>query len=299
MKVLVAEDDPISRRLLEATLTKWGHSVVVAPNGIEALHLLESDDGPRLAILDWMMPGMDGLQVCRKLRADNADRYVYIILLTARHEKADLAQGIEAGADDYITKPFESVELKARLLAGSRIIELEEQLFEAQEQLRYQAMHDSLTGVWSRAAILGRLDAELSRSQRLGTSVTVILADIDRFKQVNDTYGHQTGDAVLRQVAGRMSGAVRAYDCVGRYGGEEFLIVLPGCDSSTAQALAERLLQSVRQDTEHSVTCSFGVATTAPGYFEAQHLIGAADAALYRAKAEGRDRVVVSGPTGN
>jgi diguanylate cyclase (GGDEF)-like protein len=294
MKVLIVDDDPVSQRILQATLTSWGYSVVVVPNGAEALNLLSHREGPRLAILDWVMPGLDGLQVCRQVRAKRCDHYVYIILLTARSEKEDVVHGIEAGADDYITKPFEYVELKARLLAGSRIIQLEEQLFQAHEQLRHQAMHDSLTGLWNRAAILERLDAELTRSRRDGTPMTIILADIDRFKSINDTYGHQIGDAVIRQVALRMSAAVRVQDFVGRYGGEEFLIVLPNCDEPTAKILAERLWAGVRQDADYPITCSFGVFTANSKSVDAQRLIGKADAALYAAKAYGRDRYVVS-----
>jgi diguanylate cyclase (GGDEF)-like protein len=295
MRVLIAEDDPISRRVLEVTLSNWGYGVVVAQDGAEALRLLRAPNCPRVAILDWMMPGLDGIEVCRQLRSKRIDRYVYVILLTARNEKKDIVRGIEAGADDYITKPFESIELKARLLAGSRIIELEEQLSEAQEQLRHQVMHDSLTGLWNRSAILERLETELGRSRRDGTPVSIILADIDRFKGVNDTYGHQIGDAVIRQVALRMSAALRVYDCVGRYGGEEFLIVLPSCDVATARMLAERLWESVRQDAEYPVTCSFGVSTSDATSLDSHRLIGAADTALYSAKAQGRDRIVITG----
>jgi diguanylate cyclase (GGDEF)-like protein len=292
MKVLIAEDDPVSRRVLEVTLANWGYSVTVVSDGTEALRLLGSDDGPRIAILDWMMPGLDGVDVCKHLRTNAADRYVYIILLTSRQDKSDLAVGIEAGADDYITKPFESVELKARLLAGSRIIQLEKALYEAREQLRHQAMHDSLTGLWNRAAILDRLDGELTRAKRQGTSVAIVMADIDRFKEINDTHGHPTGDSVLRQVALRLSSGLRTYDSVGRYGGEEFLIVLPNCDSATAGKLALRLCEACREN-EHSVTCSFGVVASQPDCLDSQRLIAIADAALYRAKGEGRDRVIV------
>jgi two-component system, cell cycle response regulator len=225
MRVLIAEDDAVSRRIVEITLRNWKYDVTAVSDGNQALEVLRSEGAPRLALLDWMMPGKDGPQVCRELRATPTPLYSYIILLTTRSGKEDIAAGLEAGADDYVIKPFEAIELRARLLAGTRIIELQDQLIEAQEKLRHQATHDGLTGVWNRAAILDRLEIEIQRSRRQKTPLTIIMADIDRFKNVNDSYGHQVGDVVLRNVAQSMSVAVRVYDAVGRYGGEEFLIV--------------------------------------------------------------------------
>jgi two-component system cell cycle response regulator len=304
MRVLIAEDDPVSRRIVEITLRNWKYDVIPVPDGNQALEVLRADDAPRLALLDWMMPGKDGPQICREIRANPTPKYTYIILLTTRSGKADIAEGLEAGADDYVIKPFEAIELKARLLAGSRIIELEDQLLEAQEKLRHQATHDGLTGVWNRAAILDKLEIELQRSRRQGTPLTVMLADIDRFKAVNDTHGHQVGDVVLHSVAQMMSSAVRVYDAIGRYGGEEFLIVAPGCDVQTAQALSQRLHAHVGRQcaTEEepfiNVTCSFGVVTTTDGNVDSEKLIRDADEALYRAKANGRDRIEVAVTSG-
>lgn len=300
MKILIAEDDPISRRLLETILGKWGYEVVVALDGAQAWKILEARDSPKLAILDWMMPGMDGIEVCRRVRDRDGAPYVYVLLLTARSQREDLVQGMEAGADDYVTKPFDANELKVRLRAGRRILELQEQLMSAQEALRDQASRDPLTGIWNRNAIFDILRREVARSERENTPLAIVMIDLDHFKQLNDTYGHMAGDAVLREATARMSVNIRTYDAVGRYGGEEFLIVLPGCDVCSGAARAERLREAVAMhpfDTSEgrlTVTCSLGVASTAgSNTFDCDTLIRIADAALYRAKHNGRNRVEV------
>jgi diguanylate cyclase (GGDEF)-like protein len=299
MRVLVAEDDPVSRKIVEVSLRQWQYEVVSVADGNQALNTLGGDDPPRLALLDWMMPGKDGPQVCREFRSKPSSRYIYIILLTARGAKDDIVEGLEAGADDYIIKPFDAVELRARLLAGGRIVDLQDRLLEAQEKLRHQATHDGLTGIMNRAAILEKLDVELQRSRRQKMPLTVIMADIDGFKTINDTYGHQVGDIVLRNVAQSLSSTVRIYDALGRYGGEEFLLVAPGCDAKEAGALGRRLQQRVRElvidGLASNVTCSFGLVTTSDGQADTDGLIRAADDALYRAKANGRDRIETGG----
>ncbi|HEV2493063.1 MAG TPA: diguanylate cyclase [Terriglobia bacterium] len=298
MRILIAEDDPVSRRLLEAFLSRWGYDVVSARDGAEAWELLQRENAPTLAILDWMMPGMDGVQVCRKTRERVSQPYVYILMLTAKDRKQDLVQGIEAGADEYMIKPFDAHELKAHLLAGKRILDLQEQLIRAREELRVQATHDLLTGLWNHASILDIVQVELERAQRQDTPLGLVMGDLDHFKSVNDTYGHPAGDAVLREVARRMHSSVRPYDSVGRYGGEEFLVVVPGCDPVDARHQAERLRASVRgrpialSETSLPVTISLGVAATSqPKATDAESLLRAADAALYLAKHNGRDRV--------
>jgi two-component system, cell cycle response regulator len=245
VKILLAEDDLVSRRLLEAFLKRYEYEVVVVGDGTQASRLLQEEQGPRLAILDWMMPGMDGPQVCREVRGLQDRPYVYLILLTAKDRKEDIIAGLEAGADDYLTKPFDAHELKARLNAGRRILNLQDQLITAREALRVQATHDSLTGLLNRGAILEVLGRELARSDRLGTSLGVIMADLDHFKHINDTHGHLAGDAVLREAARRMRLCLRSYDVIGRYGGEEFLIVLPDCDALSTLSLAERLRECI------------------------------------------------------
>jgi diguanylate cyclase (GGDEF)-like protein len=295
--VLIADDDPVSRRLLQVSLGNAGYRVVVATNGVEAISKLNERDCPRLAVLDWMMPEMDGVEVCRTVRSSAREPYLYIILLTAKGHQTEIIEGLEAGADDYITKPFDLQELKARLRSGKRILELQEQLVTAREQLRIQATHDSLTGLFNRMAILEALDRESTRCRREKKPLGIIMADLDHFKLINDTYGHQAGDAVLQETARRMSASLRAYDSVGRYGGEEFLMVVPGSDLVPAAELAERLRQGVAAQPVSvdgatiAVTLSLGVAVFAEGLGRPQELLRQADEALYAAKDHGRNRV--------
>jgi diguanylate cyclase (GGDEF)-like protein len=285
--------------MLRNMLSKWGYQVVQAPDGEEAWRVLARGNGPRLAILDWMMPGIDGVEVCRRVRALGREPYTYILLLTARTERSDLVEGMEAGADDYLTKPFNAHELRVRLRAGRRILELQAELVEAREALRLQATRDGLTGVWNRTAILEILRRELARARREHSPVAVLMADLDHFKHVNDTYGHMAGDEVLRDAARRIQSGLRSYDAVGRYGGEEFLMVLPGCDCHAGAAQAERLRQALCGEPFHwgaanlRITCSLGVSWTGTAAPEsADALVRGADEALYMAKNDGRNRVV-------
>jgi two-component system, cell cycle response regulator len=296
LKVLIAEDNPVSRRLLEATLSKWGYEVFACADGWEAWQVLQQPDPPSLAILDWMMPRMDGIQVCREVRKQAAEPYIYLILLTARNQKTDIITGLEAGADDYIIKPFDANELRMRLRAGRRILDLQTELIYAREKLRERATSDSLTCLWNRAAILEILQQELERAQRADMTLSILLGDLDHFKRINDTYGHLAGDVVLRETAHRMRATVRPYDRIGRYGGEEFLLVLPDCPVPGALALAERLRLAVGgegialAEGMVSVTLSLGIATSEMAG-EIPDLLSAADAALYRAKHHGRNCV--------
>jgi two-component system, cell cycle response regulator len=296
-RILIAEDDPVSRRLLEVFLVKWGFEVVVATNGTDALQLLERMDAPRLAVLDWMMPGLEGVQVCQKLRADTDRPYVYVLLLTARSQKEDLLHGLESGADDYLTKPFDAQELRARLHVGQRILDLQDRLISISEELLFRATHDTLTGVANRGVILDTVSRERMRQARDGRSFGIVMVDVDHFKYVNDTYGHQIGDVVLQEVSKRMSASVRPYDFVGRYGGEEFLIVVPASVAAGLMSLAERIRKAIECEPVHTtageipITASFGVAvSTDSNPYEAQELLRLADDALYRAKQHGRNR---------
>ncbi len=310
MIVLIADDEAVSRRMLVRMLTKSGYEVIEASDGEEAWRILERPDAPRLAILDWMMPGMTGPALCRRLRDLKREPYTYVLLLTARTDKQDVVDGMEAGADDYVTKPFDAAELEVRLRAGRRILDLEADLMKAREALREQATHDPLTGLWNRYALLETLSREQSRASREGTPLSVIMIDLDHFKQVNDTYGHQAGDAVLREAARRMQTGIRTYDQVGRYGGEEFLIVLPGTSEANAAHLAERLRGAIaaqpvtaERGLRIAVTASLGVAAVEPPEAsDPASLIRRADEALYRAKENGRNRVeradAESRPTG-
>jgi two-component system, cell cycle response regulator len=298
VKILIADDSIVSRHLLEATLRKWGYDVTVACDGAEALQILEREDAPALIILDWMMPGMTGVEVCRRIRQRDGEPYTYILLLTSKSQKEDLIEGMEAGADDYITKPFDQNELQVRLRAGTRLVDLQAQLLKAREDLREQATHDSLTHLWNRSSILNELGRELARLDRERRPLGVVIVDLDHFKHVNDTHGHLAGDAVLREAARRMQSAIRQYDSIGRYGGEEFLILFPGSSETDSFALAERLRKQL-SGTEMSVndcglrvTASFGVTTARPGEkWSEEALIRRADEALYLAKKSGRNRV--------
>ena len=299
MKILIADDDAISRGLLEETLVRFGHEVVAVSDGNAATEMLLAPEAPRLAIVDWMMPGADGLAVCRAVR-EKASSYTYLILLSARDRHEDMITGLDSGADDFLTKPFDAVELRARLISGARVLDVQERLLSAQEALRIEATHDHLTGLVNRRMIMYHLTRELNRARHEGRPVAVVLADLDQFKAVNDTHGHAAGDAVLLETASRMRAAIRAYDYVGRYGGEEFLFVLPGVDGTTGRSIAERVRKRIGEvplrcglTTPLCVTVSLGVAWTGASGREPETLVAAADAALYRAKANGRNRVEV------
>jgi len=245
MRILVAEDNVVIQRILETSLKTWGYEVILASDGTEAWKILAGPNAPQLAILDWMMPGLSGIELCRKIRQEMREPYTYVILLTALHGDDELVTGMEAGADDYITKPFKLPELRVRLRAGRRVIDLQTDLVQAREALRLKASRDQLTGLWNHEEIFRLLDLELFRAERQQTPVAIVLADLDHFKKINDTFGHLAGDSVLRIVAQKFKSLVRPYDSVGRYGGDEFLFVLPGCDRASALALIERIRANV------------------------------------------------------
>jgi diguanylate cyclase (GGDEF)-like protein len=306
MKILIADDESVSRRILQGMLEKWGYDVIAVQDGDEAWGQLKSVDAPRLALLDWMMPGQNGVDVCRALRKQRPEPYTYILLLTAKNAKESVVEGLESGADDYLTKPFNPQELKARIRVGLRLLELEDNLVQARETMRFKAMHDALTGVWNRGAILETLEREVWRSRREGISLGVLILDLDHFKSVNDTYGHLTGDAVLREITKRMQNDVRPYDAVGRYGGEEFLVLLPGCNRDVTRATAERIRKIVSISPVETavgslkITTSIGaVATCDWPQNSPSQILQMVDSALYRAKQEGRDRSVMAGNSEN
>ena len=297
MRVLVADDDPIPRRVVEAALHQAGYEPVVAVNGEHALRILSEPNSPRLVVLDWEMPRLDGLSVCRALRAGRQEPYVYVLLLTSNDRSEAIVEGLDAGADDYVTKPCDLDELKARLRAAVRILKLQDQLVASREASREQAMRDGLTGLLNRAAVLDALQQECSRTDRIGGSFGVIMVDVDHFKSINDTHGHLVGDGVLREVAARLRTTLRTYDSIGRFGGEEFLVIAPGCGATGARELAERLRHAVSNTPitysgrALAVTISLGVAAGA-GSPARDALLRGADEALYAAKSNGRNRAM-------
>ncbi len=289
MRILVADDDEVVRAVLVALLEHLGHEVVLASDGTEAWAIIQREDAPSLVILDWMMPGIDGVEICRRLRQSAKRPYQYLLMLTAKDEMQDLVESIESGADDYLRKPFDARELRARLHAGQRILVL-------QDELRVRATIDDLTGLWNRAAVLDILKRELELSERNGVPVSILLADLDHFKRINDTHGHAVGDEVLREASKRMAARLRPYDELGRYGGEEFLVVLPGCTSSAALSAAHRVKEALAavaiKPAVGAVTVSIGIACSMPGDpIAADRIIMEADKARYRATHAGRDRV--------
>ena len=298
-RILLVEDSPVYQRLISGHLRRWGFDVIALTDGLEAWTVLQQPHSPKLALMDWVMPKMDGTEVCRRLREQGASAsYVYTILLTAKDNREDLLRAMEAGADDYLVKPFDELELKAKLMVGKRILALQEELISAREAMRHSATHDSLTGLMNRKAVMDGLGKELARSKREGTSVAVALVDVDHFKVVNDELGHLFGDEALKQVAHRLRSGLRNYDSVGRYGGEEFLLVLPGCDLAAAVVRAEQIRAGISATpvktaaAQRSVTVSVGVAVSkGAGEGDAERVLDASDVALYEAKKNGRNRV--------
>lgn len=299
MKLLIAEDDSTSRTMLAAIAGKWGYEPIAVEDGEAAWTILLADDPPRLLLLDWEMPVLDGLKLCQRIRQQETNDHPYIILLTARSDTTDIVNGLHAGSNDYIAKPFENTELQARLQVGQRMLKLQTELNQVRENLAYQANHDVLTGLMNRRAVLQALEKEISRTQRTQETLCIALCDIDYFKQVNDSHGHLVGDAVLEEVARRMTTVLRPYDHIGRYGGEEFLIVM-NTRSDQILRTFERLRCAIAEkpfvieQMTLSITMSFGISTLLPtsDKRDAMSLIASADESLYKAKEAGRNCVV-------
>ena len=307
MRILIAEDDAISRSILARAVAKLGHDCLVATDGAEAWELYQRSEVD-VVISDMMMPGVDGVELCRRVRA-GAAAYTYFIFLTALADKEHFLEGMQAGADDYLAKPLDLFELGVRLVAASRVTSLHRQLLDQRAQLEQlnaqlfqQARRDALTQLPNRLQLREDLEALCARVQRYGHSYCAALYDIDHFKQYNDTYGHLAGDEVLRTVAGALAQGFRRGDIVYRYGGEEFLVILPEQSLNLAALAVERVCRSVElmalphrgKTPPGLVTVSAGVSAITPGEDKtAEALLKEADTALYRAKQTGRNRVVV------
>jgi len=302
MKILVADDDLISRRMIQRMLEASGHEVLTAENGREALNAMLWANSPRLAVLDWSLPGLDGVTVCQEIKSLKDDISRFIILLTSKQSSSDLRQGLENGVDDYLEKPCKSTDLMTRVLLGRRILQLEDKLTEAREDVQFAGSHDSLTLLWNRATILALLKSELYRAARTKRPVSIMLCDIDHFHQVNENFSTAGGDAVLREVANRLTNAVRPYDAVGRSGGEEFLMILSECDSSGIRVRAERIRESISDQpflinrAKASITISIGVLTVDnwKNFPTLEMVLSSASTALAQAKSAGRNCVAHS-----
>jgi two-component system cell cycle response regulator len=299
MQALVVDDSAIYRKLIGDHLRSWGFGVTLAESGEEAWSVLQQPDAPRLLLLDWVLPDIDGTELCQRIRqAGSSGSYTYIILLTSKEGRENMLEAMGAGSDDYLVKPFDEMELKARLLVGKRILDLQEELVAARESMRHAATHDSLTGLMNRGEIIAMLKRELERARRERQPVGVILGDIDHFKNVNDTLGHLFGDEALREISRRLRAQLRVYDGVGRYGGEEFLMILPNCDLPNAILRADGLREFLAREpvswsgVERPVTMSMGVAVSdCDVENKLESLLNQADAGLYQAKEKGRNRV--------
>lgn len=306
MDILIVEDDLISRRLLSRTLSKMGYQVIEASNGLEAWDIFRAGD-IQMVITDWVMPELDGLELTRKIRSAKRDsNYVYIVILTGRKGIDNIVVGLDAGADDYLVKPFSPKELSARLKIGRRILDLEQNLKSAHKKMRDLAMLDELTGIWNRRAFYHHARSVLDQARREAQFTSLILLDIDHFKSVNDQYGHLIGDQVLKMVADTLKENLRTYDRVGRWGGEEFIILLPTTTKAEAAEIAERLRECISASKlkldsgrDHKlpafgVQVSMGVSSISPDENSTlDEFVDKADGMLYLAKEEGRNRVCV------
>jgi two-component system, cell cycle response regulator len=291
LRIMVVEDSAIERHQIGSQLKEWNLDFVTVEDGAEAWISLQSPDAPRLVLLDWVLPGLDGIELCRRIRTLGANGdYIYTVMLTGKDKKQDLLTAMAAGADDYLAKPVDPSELRARILVGKRILDL-------QQSLRFAATHDFLTKLLNRAEILASLKRELSRSERDEKPTAIIMADLDHFKRINDSLGHAAGDAVLKEVAQRLQSDLRAYDLVGRYGGEEFLLLLPNCNLAAATRRADEIRCLISKDAVATtfakvpVTISMGVTVSDSARTMLEDLLQQADKALYCAKGNGRNCV--------
>jgi diguanylate cyclase (GGDEF)-like protein len=300
MKVLIADDDATSRLVLESVLKKFGHDVVATDNGIDAWEAMQRSDAPTVAILDWLMPGLAGVEVCRRIRSLESDQPPYLIILTSMSEKADIVAGLEAGADDYLAKPFDAGELRARVDVGRRVTELQARLREAHDALEREATHDPLTGALNRRAFAEVLSRAISEQRRHRTGLSLGICDVDEFKKVNDVHGHSAGDDVLCGLVERLTTSLRTEDVVSRHGGDEFLVLAEHARNADVGMLFERARAAIADRPIHTQTGDLPITVTiGVGVWSeddtADDILDAADAALYRGKEAGRNRVVVAG----
>ena len=300
MKLLIADDSKLSRMMLQSITQDWGYETIMAEDGEQAWQIMQQDNPPKLLLLDWEMPHLNGVEVCERVIAQNPESPPYVMLLTSRASPDDIVEGLSRGANDYIAKPFDSDELKVRLQVGRRMIEVQNKLNDALAEVTLLANHDSLTGILNRRTIMEIIPREIKRVERLGQVLCIGMCDIDHFKKINDTYGHLVGDKVIIEVTKRMQHALRDYDLIGRYGGEEFVIVTP-IDQVDATIVYQRLCDNISRTPflidDHiinvTVSCGVSIYQTNDQYNESL-VLDRADKALYKAKETGRNRVVQS-----
>jgi len=302
-RILLVDDEPTQRLIMARLLKRAGYLVETAGNGVEALAKIDTGDF-QLMITDWEMPEMDGIALCSALRASQNRSYIYTILLTARDAIEHVVTGLQAGADDYLTKPVIEPELIARLNTGKRIVTLERSLRSANEENRRLSITDPLTGAYNRRYLMEQLPREIERAARYGRQLSVVMCDVDHFKKINDTHGHLIGDEVLKWFVAGLQKSVRACDWVARYGGEEFVAVLPETNVSHAGIAAENLRNDIAgtsfvlDQVDFPVTASFGASgwnDLVPAGATLDALMAKCDAGVYASKAAGRNRVTVAG----
>ncbi len=307
MKILVAEDDAVSLTILRRAVERLGHECLAARDGQEAWEIFRAESGVDAVISDWMMPGIDGLELCRRIRAAERDGrgYTYFVFLTALGDREHLLQGLEAGADDYLSKPLDRDELGMRLTSALRVTELHRRLAVQNDELEElnrllfeQSREDTLTGLGNRLRLREDLRVLEGRAERYGHSYAVVLCDVDHFKAYNDRYGHLAGDDALRRIAETILSGLRGGDAAYRYGGEEFLVLLPEQGAEAATKIADRLRGAVQDlripheanPPQNVLTISAGVEALSRAE-DADDLLRKADDALYAAKNAGRNRV--------
>lgn len=292
MKIIVAEDDPVTLLLIIETLRKWDYEVLAAKNGLEVLDLLDKHIDVQLFLLDWQMPELDGITLCQRLKTSNRVDCSYITILTSKKHTSNVVEALEAGADDFISKPFSPEELQVRLKVGCRIIETENKLL-------FQAQHDPLTNILNHRAIVDVLSQLWERSKRDSSPLAVLMLDLDYFKRVNDSYGHQAGDYTLKHFCSLVKRELRPYDSFGRYGGEEFTICLPATDADQAIVVAQRIRARIESSPIEydglcfGLTVSIGVAHFSENQTSYKQVLLNADRAAYSAKEQGRNKVVI------
>jgi two-component system, cell cycle response regulator len=299
MRILVADDDFRCRHIVDEALKRWGYEVETVADGKEALRVLQGNDPPRIAILDWMMQGMDGIEVCRQVRKCTRNPCIYIIV-TLKSRMGDVSACLQSGADDCLIKPLNLQELQARVQAGQRVVDMQAA---KQQSLRYSETHDLLTGLWNRAGILEIAGKEMAYAEREGKSLCLALVNIDNFKILNDQFGHAAVECILPKVAQKIRSVMRSYDDIGRYGDEEFLVIITGLDEQYVFKQAQRLQRHIGErpfnvlGKKISITISIGVAIKpiANGARNVQSLIHAANEAICLAKSLERKRTEKSG----